>query len=240
MEKFNYREYISDNPLLKEEEINEINVLDIIKKKIKKKYGVDASNDQIRFGDGTPISEESVAELNEILNFNKKKVEVSSISEGSQCSINEVRGRITEGLCNLGVFAVASILKSFPVVFSKFGPDYARRFVRDIFDGNSPEIMVDALDVEIDEKDSNPVFDLILFPTKQAFGLFTTMISIAIRIFQVASAKVCKTLIGVDSLISYIIDSIDQHDVIPEKDHSFYKVAMERLIKKYNNTGEEI
>lgn len=234
--------------LLNESANNNIseNFLNVVKKVIKDKYGEDASNDQIRFGDGSPISEGDFSQLNELLELGKKKDSLDSIPENAECSLDEERGRITEGICNVGIYVIATLLKSFPVLLSTGGPGYAKKFIKLIFDGNTPEIMNQVVDVSIqksadpDEKRPTTVFTLLAFPTKQALGLFTTTVAAAVRIFQVAGAAACASLIGVDSLATFIIDLVDEATAIEPSDEKAWKQTIEQLIKKYNNTGRRI
>ena len=306
MNNFNLKKYLGNNPLLEGETLDEINVLNIIKKNIKKKFGVDASNDQIRFGDGTPISEESITQLNEFLN-EKKSEEVDeetinelknlghlqcircgkkgkkkkayfvrgkyvycnsepeeecpnalgvhikkihkefiflneSVNEDSQCSLNEGPG-ITANLCNLAVFSITSILKSFPVIFSQLGDDGTKKFIQQIFDGNSPQLYIDALEVEIDKEDGSPIFKIVKFPTDAAFAVFNSMVALAIRIFQVASSAVCSVVLSApDGLIAWVIKAAKAGigEKVGEGGETEYEEIMREMAKKYNNTGKDI
>jgi len=247
MDNFDLKKYLKNNLLLKEETLDEINVLDIIKKNIKKKYGVDASDDQIRFGDGTSISEvseESITELNELLNLSKKTVNIDSISENFQCSLDE--GRVVnfpgsfaaKPLCNLGVWVIATIFKSFPVTFARLSSAKSRKFIQQIFDGNSPQIYIDALDVEVINKGRNPIFKLILFPSKLAFSLFNTMVAVAVRIFQVVSATACNALLTIpDSFMNFTIKAIIRGygEKVDYKDASTFVKHVNNMMKEFRN-----
>jgi len=247
MDNFDLKKYLENNLLLKEETLDEINVLNIIKKNIKKKYGVDASDDQIRFGDGTSISEvseESITELNELLNLSKKTVNIDSISEDFQCSLDE--GRIVnypgsgaaKPLCHLGVWVIATIFKTFPVTFSRLGSAKSRKFIQQIFDGNSPQIYIDALDVEVINKGRNPIYKIINFPSELAFSMFNTMVGLAIRIFQIVSATACDALLTIpDSFMSFVFKAIKRGlgENIDYRDAPTFVKHVNNMMKEFRN-----
>jgi hypothetical protein len=241
MDNFDLKEYLANNPLFEKETLNGINVLDIIKKKIKKEYGVDATDDQIFFGDGSPVEEQSLFELDKLLESGKSHI----INEG-------MIGGVTEGLCNVGVWVIVSILKFFPVILSKLGDRWAKEFIQDIFEGNSPAIIEKFAEVEEyypDRFDSTPIkaFKIVLFPSKKAVEVFTVLSAAAIRLFQVASNTICQLLIGGGNLADWIIDIAKNIDDIPEQDDEWrdpdlgaFKRVFRRRVKKHNQTGKNI
>jgi hypothetical protein len=256
MDNFDLKKYLANNPLLKEDNsllneeiLNEINVLDIIKKVIKKRYGVDATTDQIVFADGSSVTDPNSFKItNSDLNVNQlaQMLESSGIFENTSCSLEEAeRGMINEvvtaRLCLVGVMIIATLLKTFPILTSEASPDYARRFVKLIFDGKMFEIMDQVVDTETQDSDKYPIiFRVMAFP-KHLMGLFTIMVAAAIRVFRVAGEKTCATLIGVDSLALYIINKVvPLADSVEGEDANSWRRTIERLIKKFNETGREI
>ena len=244
MDNFDLKKYLNNNPLLKEETLNEINVLDIVKKKIKKKYGVDVTKDQIRYGDGSPIEEQSLSQLNEL----SKPKELNATNEG-------LFGGVTEGLCEIAVGGLAILLKTFPVILAKFGDDWAKEMIKAIYAGNTTKLMDMFLEIEEHDDDDDPwhgkskkvkIYKIILFPSKKALSVFTTITAALIRFFEVVSEIACKIVMGAGNLADLAIDMAKQSkDDVPDEelrgfDEDEFKRDWKKLIKRNNQTGRDI
>ena len=261
MDNFDLKKYLANNHLLKEdnslfdeeilneEMLNEINVLTLIKRLIKKRYNVVPTNDQIVFADGSKVTNPDDFKITSSdLDVNQlaQMLESSGIFENINCSLEEdekgmINEAVTAKLCLVGVMIIATLLKTFPIFTSSVSSKGTRKFIQLILDGKMFEIMDGVMDIKTTESDKYPIlFDVLSFPA-HLMKLFTIMVAAAIRIFRVAGEKTCATLIGVDSLAVYIIKTaLPAAFSVENEERDSWKQTIERMIKQYNETGKNI
>lgn len=263
MDNFDLKKYLANNPLLKEENLSEDNIvsenlLKLAKKYIKDKHKKDVTDDQISFDKNVDMGV-----IDKFLSGNLSTFRIPSVTEGELSEGKKKKKRMLRALCHVGVYVICSILKTFSGLFMRLTTfqggvgsrdyneyeieDNMRWFIRKIFENNTGQIAMMMWDVEQDydragmmgqdrEFSEHWHFKFFASIPKKALNLFWAMTALAIRIFQITGSAACATLYVADFGPAYILDKVREGfgmDVNPGNASRFEK-AISKIIDRNN------
>jgi hypothetical protein len=251
MDNFDLKKYLNNNPLLKEENPSEDNIvsenlLRLAKKYIKDKHNKDVTNDQISFDsnvDMKTVDDFLTGKLTPT--FNIPGLTEGELSEGK-------KKKMLRALCHVAVYVVASIFQTFVGIFARAfgGVGDGFKFIKALYNNDTDWIvrnLIEPYETPQDFKLSGRLGIDKEFPDhwhfrfftnipKKSLNLFWTMCALAIRIFQITGSGACATLLAVDYLPAYILDKVrdgfGMH--VDPKNTSRLESAINKIINKNN------